>query len=81
MNEEEQNSKPKKVQKGEALWLMSFSDMSLVLLTFFVLLISMMSPNKNKFEQKRLKEEKSDFFFTAGVGSLKRCNRGPSIGM
>ncbi len=39
-----------KVKKGEALWLMSFSDMALVLLCFFVLLISVMKPNKSKFE-------------------------------
>jgi len=40
----------KKGKKSEALWLMSFSDMSLVLLCFFVLMISTMKPNKEKFE-------------------------------
>lgn len=45
------NSNPK---KSEALWLMSFSDMSLVLLCFFVLMISTMKPNKEKF--KHIKE-------------------------
>ena len=46
--------KPMKPKKSEALWLMSFSDMSLVLLCFFILLISTMSPNKEKF--KNLKD-------------------------
>mgnify|MGYP001282664375 CR=1 FL=1 len=46
---EEQNQSPK-TKKSEALWLMSFSDMSLVLIAFFVILVSTMSPNKNKFE-------------------------------
>ncbi|MFK7871709.1 MAG: flagellar motor protein MotB [Oligoflexales bacterium] len=39
-----------KIQKGEALWLMSFSDMALVLLCFFVLMISVMKPDKQKYE-------------------------------
>ncbi|MFK7823760.1 MAG: flagellar motor protein MotB [Oligoflexales bacterium] len=49
--EEPKNKNPK---KSEALWLMSFSDMSLVLLCFFVLMISTMKPNKEKF--KHIKE-------------------------
>ena len=39
----------KKVQKSEALWMMSFSDMCLVLLCFFVLMIATMKPDKEKF--------------------------------
>lgn len=46
--------KNKNPKKSEALWLMSFSDMSLVLLCFFVLMISTMKPNKEKF--KHIKE-------------------------
>ena len=56
MSEESQinqvrNKNPK---KSESLWLMSFSDMSLVMLCFFVLMISTMKPNKEKF--KHVKE-------------------------
>ena len=40
----------KKVEKGEGLWLLSFSDMSLILMSFFVLLVSSMKPVKEKFE-------------------------------
>ncbi|MEZ4741388.1 MAG: OmpA family protein [Bdellovibrionota bacterium] len=40
----------KRGKKSEALWLMSFSDMSLALLCFFVLMISTMKQNKEKFE-------------------------------
>lgn len=42
-----QNSK---VKKSEALWLMSFSDMSLVLLCFFVLLVTMMEMKRRDFD-------------------------------
>lgn len=45
--------KRKGAQKGEALWLMSFSDMVLTLLCFFLLLISTMKPNKDKFKNVR----------------------------
>ena len=44
------NSNQKQVKKSESLWLMSFSDMSLVLLCFFALMVSTMSPNKKKFD-------------------------------
>lgn len=40
----------KKVEKGEGLWLFSFSDMSMILLSFFVLMISTMKPVKEKFD-------------------------------
>ncbi len=40
--------KPKS-KKNEALWLLSFSDMSLTLMCFFVLMISMMKPDKEQF--------------------------------
>lgn len=42
-----------KVKKSEELWLMSFSDMSLVLLCFFVLLITRMSEQKQPIESTR----------------------------
>ncbi|MDD9950152.1 MAG: flagellar motor protein MotB, partial [Zetaproteobacteria bacterium] len=42
------------VKKSEALWMMSFSDMSLVLMCFFALLLSTMKPDKEKF--KHVKE-------------------------
>ncbi|MBI2602152.1 MAG: flagellar motor protein MotB [Deltaproteobacteria bacterium] len=41
---------PKRVKKDQALWLFSFSDMSLSLLCFFVLLLTTMEPNKQKFD-------------------------------
>lgn len=44
----------KSVKKSEALWMLSFSDMSLVLLCFFVLMISTMKPDKEKY--KHIKE-------------------------
>lgn len=49
-----ESPKRKPVKKSEALWLMSFSDMSLVLLCFFVLMIASMKPDKDKF--KHIKE-------------------------
>lgn len=39
----------KRVHKGEGLWLLSFSDMSLVMLCFFLVMIASMTPNKQKF--------------------------------
>lgn len=44
----------KQVKKSEALWMMSFSDMALVLMCFFALLLSTMKPDKEKF--KHVKE-------------------------
>ncbi len=45
------SNKPRKsVKKGEGLWLLSFSDMVLTLMCFFLLLLSTMKPNKEKFE-------------------------------
>lgn len=38
------------MKKSEDLWLMSFSDMSLVLLCFFVLLVTMMEMKKRDFQ-------------------------------
>lgn len=40
----------RRVKKDQALWLFSFADMSLALLCFFVLLISTMEPDKQKFD-------------------------------
>lgn len=39
-----------KVEKGEGLWLMSFSDMSLILMSFFILQLSFSTPDKRKYE-------------------------------
>ena len=39
-----------KGNKKEAIWLMSFSDMCLTLICFFLLLVSTMKPAKNQFE-------------------------------
>lgn len=39
-----------KIKKSEELWLMSFSDMSLVLLCFFVLLVTMMEMKRRDFD-------------------------------
>ncbi len=41
-------------EKGEGLWLMSFSDMSLLLMAFFVLQLAMSAPDRRKAD--RLKE-------------------------
>jgi chemotaxis protein MotB len=38
-------------EKGEGLWLMSFSDMSLILMSFFVLQLAMSAPDKRKTDQ------------------------------
>lgn len=40
----------KKFKKKEALWLLSFSDLSLVLMCFFVLLLSFSKIDRRKFE-------------------------------
>ncbi len=42
--------KKSKVEKGEGLWLMSFSDMSLILMSFFVLQLSYSQPDKRKYD-------------------------------
>lgn len=39
-----------KVSKGEGLWLMSFSDMSLILMSFFVLQLAYSNPDKRKYD-------------------------------
>lgn len=39
-----------KVHKGEGLWLMSFSDMSLILMSFFVLQLAYSNPDKRKYD-------------------------------
>ena len=64
-SEDPKNKNPK---KSEALWLMSFSDMSLVLLCFFVLMLSTMKPNKEKF--KHIKE---------GITSKKKIKKTDSV--
>jgi chemotaxis protein MotB len=40
----------KKTKKKEELWLMSFADMTFLLLAFFVMLLSMSTPNKKRYE-------------------------------
>ncbi|MBP6217638.1 MAG: OmpA family protein [Oligoflexales bacterium] len=40
----------KKVKKGEGLWLLSFSDMCLIMLCFFLMLLATMKPDKKKFD-------------------------------
>ena len=42
--------KSPKAKKSEALWMMTFSDMSFILMCFFALLISFSKPNKQQFE-------------------------------
>lgn len=42
-----------KVKKSEALWLMTFSDLSFVLLCFFILMFSYSSPDSKKFDNVR----------------------------
>lgn len=42
--------KKSKVSKGEGLWLMSFSDMSLILMSFFVLQLAFSNPDKKKYD-------------------------------
>jgi chemotaxis protein MotB len=54
--EEEQDLAPakgvaeRKTRKSEALWLMTFSDLSFVLLCFFVLLLTFTKTNKERFD-------------------------------
>lgn len=38
------------VKKGEGLWLMSFSDMSLILMSFFILQLAYSSPDRRKYD-------------------------------
>lgn len=38
------------VKKGDGLWLMSFSDMSLILMSFFILQLSFSSPDRRKYD-------------------------------
>ena len=45
-----------KVKKSEELWLMSFSDMSMVMLCFFVLLISRMSERNQPLDNVQVME-------------------------
>ncbi len=65
----QENGSPRsfrRVQKESGLWLMSFSDMSLILLSFFVLMVSVMTPQKQKFDnvnsglRKEIVEKKVD---------------------
>lgn len=46
----EMSRKRSKVDKGEGLWLMSFSDMSLILMSFFILQLAFSTPDKRKYE-------------------------------
>lgn len=39
-----------KTKKSEALWMMTFADLSFILMCFFALLISFSKPNKHKFD-------------------------------
>jgi chemotaxis protein MotB len=43
--------KKSKVKKSEALWLMTFSDLSFVLLCFFIMLLTFSEPKKDKYDQ------------------------------
>lgn len=42
--------KKMKSEKAEGLWLMSFSDMSLILMSFFILQLAFSTPDKRKYE-------------------------------
>ena len=55
--------KKPETKKSEALWMMTFSDMSFILMCFFALLLSFSKPNKNQFEnvvEGMVKEKKYD---------------------
>lgn len=43
--------KKSKVKKSEALWLMSFSDLAILLMCFFIMQLSFSTPDKRKYEQ------------------------------
>ena len=49
------NSEVKKpeAKKSEAVWMMTFSDLSFILMCFFALLLSFTKPNKHQFEAVR----------------------------
>ena len=70
---EDDFDKPQPASKGEALWLMSFSDMSLVLLCFFILLISTMTTDKKKFD--RVKEGMSEEVSKSQAESLSKLSK------
>ncbi len=48
----------KKVKKSEELWLMSFSDLSLILISFFILQLSYSSVDKKKYDNVKTNIEK-----------------------
>jgi len=50
MNPEQHTPRKPKSKKSEALWMMSFSDMCLILMCFFALIISMSTINSQKFD-------------------------------
>jgi len=45
--------KKSKVQKGEGLWLLSFADLCVILMSFFVLLLSFSTMDKKKYDHVR----------------------------
>jgi len=64
-----------KIKKSEELWLMSFSDMSLVLLCFFVLLVTMMEMKRRDFDNLKKgfdPEEIEDFEDETAFNSTAR---------
>ncbi len=42
--------KKSKVKKSEALWLTSFSDLSLLLMCFFIMQLAYSNPDKRKYD-------------------------------
>ena len=49
----ESEVKKPQAKKSEALWMMTFSDLSFILMCFFALLLSFTKPNKHQFEAVR----------------------------
>lgn len=56
------NYRPKKfkVQKGEGLWLLSFCDLSMILISFFIIMLSYSKPDKKKEDNVKSAIEKAN---------------------
>lgn len=71
-NETTRPGRKPKVKKSENLWLLSFSDLSFVLLCFFVLLLSFSETSTRKFE--RITEGMKAHAREAELGGLKELS-------
>lgn len=76
------SKKGSKVKKGEGLWLYSFCDMCLILMSFFALQLSFSKPNVEKFDTvnttmmaKKKKDKKEDNLQTMSKELIKEIKK------